>query len=337
MCRLGIIISCLTPSMPPKRIARIASRSPSPPIQTQVQRQPRSSASARLAPEREGEATAAVASQQQQVKPCTTCARQITPRAKWARNWDEIKYCSTQCRTWRSVVPLSLMFAPLPSNGWWTCKEKELDRKGDAGCSWARFVTKGCDGSVAEEAALPLRTSSPMMPTAARARASAKDKLDGGAFALDAWVEANTLLASIRGRSTTLDDITSHLDEQLKGQSSPTSNERVVDEVDNMSLPLARPPGNLWETRKREIVRRAARRLVIFPFSQSALFRYLEGEHGLYYSEQGQASNCYKLDSAIHLRNLARSFSLWQGSRRLESLEDVSFAKGPIAVNQVRE
>ncbi|KAN0066566.1 hypothetical protein ACQY0O_000660 [Thecaphora frezii] len=34
-------------------------------------------------------------------KPCLTCGRVITPRAKWAKNWDSIKYCSDRCRTTR--------------------------------------------------------------------------------------------------------------------------------------------------------------------------------------------------------------------------------------------
>ena len=31
-------------------------------------------------------------------KPCQTCGRTITWRRKWARDWDEVRYCSDACR-----------------------------------------------------------------------------------------------------------------------------------------------------------------------------------------------------------------------------------------------
>lgn len=34
-------------------------------------------------------------------KSCLTCGRVITPRAKWAKDWAGIKYCSDRCRTTR--------------------------------------------------------------------------------------------------------------------------------------------------------------------------------------------------------------------------------------------
>ena len=32
---------------------------------------------------------------------CARCGREITWRAKWAKNWDSIKYCSDRCRKQR--------------------------------------------------------------------------------------------------------------------------------------------------------------------------------------------------------------------------------------------
>jgi hypothetical protein len=32
------------------------------------------------------------------LKICDTCGRIIEPRKKWAKNWDQIKYCSDRCR-----------------------------------------------------------------------------------------------------------------------------------------------------------------------------------------------------------------------------------------------
>ena len=31
-------------------------------------------------------------------KPCAVCGRRITWRAKWARDWDRVRYCSDGCR-----------------------------------------------------------------------------------------------------------------------------------------------------------------------------------------------------------------------------------------------
>jgi hypothetical protein len=31
-------------------------------------------------------------------KPCAHCTRAMTWRKAWARNWDEVKYCSERCR-----------------------------------------------------------------------------------------------------------------------------------------------------------------------------------------------------------------------------------------------
>jgi len=32
------------------------------------------------------------------VKVCTYCSRPFTWRKKWARSWDEVRYCSDACR-----------------------------------------------------------------------------------------------------------------------------------------------------------------------------------------------------------------------------------------------
>ena len=38
---------------------------------------------------------------EREVKVCARCGREITWRAKWAKNWDSIKYCSDACRKHR--------------------------------------------------------------------------------------------------------------------------------------------------------------------------------------------------------------------------------------------
>lgn len=32
-------------------------------------------------------------------KPCEACKRPFTWRRKWARDWDQVRYCSDRCRT----------------------------------------------------------------------------------------------------------------------------------------------------------------------------------------------------------------------------------------------
>ncbi|HEY0957246.1 MAG TPA: DUF2256 domain-containing protein [Roseateles sp.] len=31
-------------------------------------------------------------------KPCLACGRPMSWRKAWAKNWDEVKYCSERCR-----------------------------------------------------------------------------------------------------------------------------------------------------------------------------------------------------------------------------------------------
>ncbi|MEO1065012.1 MAG: DUF2256 and DUF3253 domain-containing protein [Actinomycetota bacterium] len=41
---------------------------------------------------------------QPESKPCASCGRTIEWRAKWARDWDDVRYCSDACRR-RKVRP----------------------------------------------------------------------------------------------------------------------------------------------------------------------------------------------------------------------------------------
>jgi hypothetical protein len=38
-------------------------------------------------------------------KPCVACGRPMTWRKRWARNWDEVKFCSQACREARRRGP----------------------------------------------------------------------------------------------------------------------------------------------------------------------------------------------------------------------------------------
>lgn len=35
-------------------------------------------------------------------KPCAACGRPFAWRRKWARDWDNVKYCSDRCRSAKS-------------------------------------------------------------------------------------------------------------------------------------------------------------------------------------------------------------------------------------------
>lgn len=37
-------------------------------------------------------------------KTCATCGREMTWRKAWAKNWDEVKYCSGACRKGKAPV-----------------------------------------------------------------------------------------------------------------------------------------------------------------------------------------------------------------------------------------
>jgi hypothetical protein len=38
-------------------------------------------------------------------KICATCGRPFAWRKKWARVWDEVRYCSDRCRAARGAAP----------------------------------------------------------------------------------------------------------------------------------------------------------------------------------------------------------------------------------------
>ena len=37
-------------------------------------------------------------------KPCVVCGRPMSWRKAWAKNWDEVKYCSDACRARNNAV-----------------------------------------------------------------------------------------------------------------------------------------------------------------------------------------------------------------------------------------
>ncbi|MDC1275394.1 DUF2256 domain-containing protein [Ascidiaceihabitans sp.] len=41
------------------------------------------------------------------IKTCVTCERPFTWRKKWAKVWDEVRYCSERCRRSRNLKSTS--------------------------------------------------------------------------------------------------------------------------------------------------------------------------------------------------------------------------------------
>jgi len=39
-------------------------------------------------------------------KPCLHCGRPFSWRRKWARDWEQVRYCSERCKRARSAAPL---------------------------------------------------------------------------------------------------------------------------------------------------------------------------------------------------------------------------------------
>jgi hypothetical protein len=46
-------------------------------------------------------------------KPCAHCGRPFAWRKKWARVWDEVRYCSDACREGRYKAAAKTVAAPL--------------------------------------------------------------------------------------------------------------------------------------------------------------------------------------------------------------------------------
>jgi hypothetical protein len=38
-------------------------------------------------------------------KPCLVCGRPMSWRKAWAKNWDEVRYCSDACRQRKKATP----------------------------------------------------------------------------------------------------------------------------------------------------------------------------------------------------------------------------------------
>jgi len=48
------------------------------------------------------------------VKPCATCGRPMVWRRRWAKVWDEVRYCSDRCRARRGAADPPTEAPPAP-------------------------------------------------------------------------------------------------------------------------------------------------------------------------------------------------------------------------------
>lgn len=94
----SLILSQLRLSMPPKRLDR---QRPSSSTSLREDEDEHTSTSKKREPKVVDEDEVVCISTQlteQKPKPCHTCGREITPRRKWAAVWPSIKYCSSNCK-----------------------------------------------------------------------------------------------------------------------------------------------------------------------------------------------------------------------------------------------
>ncbi|KAK0542161.1 hypothetical protein OC844_007863 [Tilletia horrida] len=293
-------------------------------------------------------------------KPCLTCAREITPRAKWAKNWESIRTCSDGCKAQRPGVRRN----------------------------WVRWTTTAAEQAGIEEESDARRWASPVLGVL-RTR---KDGVqEGGAeytLDLDAWIERTLLhFASHEGSSSggkkasgakgqgkgrgktatanmsTCEDVQEAIEEDAKElmarlpvsslatqtqpqpqpqegkdaeqefQSDPSSSESADPQSEDDDNPAQSGPtgkGGAHPLQRaldsnpglRERVRRAARRLAMLQPEHWALTAWTQAEA----DEERQGPKGEKESEWEGSR-----LELWNGGRRMESVQDVSYAKGPIA------
>ncbi|SPO21950.1 uncharacterized protein UTRI_01936_B [Ustilago trichophora] len=206
-------------------------------------------------------------------KSCLTCGRVITPRAKWAKDWAGIKYCSDRCRTTRP------------------------------GRVVVRFTSEG------DSAALDTH-------------AGVKKDRNNGEVSVDLETFVEGVLLEVAGRrGATLEDAQERIKELLRSASIPVEADRQRKDAssftgsdsedkeqasDSALHPLWRaldsPPGF------RERVRRAARRLAL----------------GLTHDSDAKQTSIITTDRG--------SLELTQAGKVLQTVQDLSFAKGVIHI-----
>ncbi|GAC96202.1 hypothetical protein PHSY_003782 [Pseudozyma hubeiensis SY62] len=87
----------VSPSSRPFRIRHLSTT----PFMARKSARAIAAADSTASPETQDASTSKVSLSDLNPKSCLTCGRVITPRAKWAKDWNGIKYCSDRCRSSR--------------------------------------------------------------------------------------------------------------------------------------------------------------------------------------------------------------------------------------------
>lgn len=225
-----------------------------------------------------------------QPKPCHCCGREITPRKKWKRNWDEIRFCSDTCKSWPGTIKMFVYqgdgsaTAELNINK--ALKPTELE-----GNSNLEKCIKRDEGDPNKE--------TPLGP---------QHQLLVHELELDAWIESSIWTVAKQSLSSsqqlkTLQDVAQVMDDDMDKISDVQLGNAIHEYLKHSHIGL------------RELIRRAARRLVVMPPDSWA---------------------CSKRD----LLNLAKDekvpvlrLTQQNGRKKINTLSDVSHAKGEIEIS----
>ncbi|PWN37608.1 uncharacterized protein FA14DRAFT_159578 [Meira miltonrushii] len=222
-----------------------------------------------------------------QAKPCHCCGREITPRSKWKRNWDEIRFCSDQCRSWPGTIKVFTyqggedVGSPAGVNMNKVTKPTELE-----GNSNLEKCINRDEGDPNKET--PLGPQHQLLV----------HELD-----LDAWIESSIwAVAQQSSKATklkTLQDVAQVMDDDMDKISDVQLGNAIHEYLKHSHAGL------------REMIRRAARRLVVMP------------------SESWACSKRNLIGEKVPVLALSQK----DGRQRLITLSDVSHAKGEIEVS----
>lgn len=293
-----LLRSSITPRflMPPKRLARRRSTSASPASGDES----RSASAVRLnfAP-----------------KPCWCCGREISPRAKWARNWDSIKFCSGQCKASSNVVALPCNAAVSERNHYAIGMPTStlLSR-----CLDVHEPSEGQGGSRTTYFYLDAWLEISILKTAYER--SPKSKRDPFPTLADVATALHGDIAQMGEDVTAVPTESSHID-------TPPQIERI--ESSSSSALAATITACLEQTKpgEREMLRRAARRLVVFPRAMwHCTRRFTEG--------QVAAPDNTKQSHLQEWLHWGVRLTQRQGKVRLDDLHAVSHAKGDIEIQE---
>ncbi len=246
-------------------------------------------------------------------KACHTCGRIITPRAAWAKNWGEIKMCSDSCRKQKRAKASVILDRLEPG--------RLAELKKGSGLSESSGLSADA-----------LWLQSTRLDDKGHVRLYVEDWVEGAIYSA-----ASTSAAAPKSKRRACEDVeqllkaeadsTAELFSSPSSQDAETASEAADGKTEGegtkgpLLSALEAAPG------LRERVRRAARRAVVFPEGIPEDDRDAAAER----SDEGSGE-----PSASASRRPGRgrrAVALWQGKKRLVTLEDVSFAKGPIELD----